>query len=172
MNARRKMDRLISLVNDFGAIESEMRQYEEMVHSKSLNMSNQDYNTYIIIEMIAAMDESRELFDEQVDIISEAAPPVAEQMDNILAAYDDTRSKMEDEFEKMMTAPGEEDMPPELDERINEYVYDLGRHYDELRKTTVLVYNCLASAINFIGSDVKKYGRKRRGGPATARWGR
>ena len=169
MVAKHRMDQLISLVKDLGMLELEMRQYEQEVASgNSPNRPKHGEVANMAFGMLAVMNKSKTLFDEQASIIREISQPVADQMDVILAAYDDTQSKIEIELEKMADTKAGQPAQPELIESIDMYVYDLGRHYDELRKMAGLAYNCLAGAINFIESGTKRSGRKQ-GRPMTSR---
>lgn len=44
-------------------------------------------------------------------------------------------------------------MSPELIERLDTHIFELGKHYDKIRKAMTLAYNCIADAVNFMMSD-------------------
>ena len=64
--------------------------------------------------MLTTTNKSGSFFRVQTEVIRKMSPSVAEQRDNILAAYEDIREIMEDKFPKESEEKGGRYMLPEL----------------------------------------------------------
>lgn len=103
--------------------------------------------------MLATINKSGSFFRKQTETIRKVSPPAAEQIDGILAAYEDVQATIEDVFQKETVEKGIQHMSPELIERLDTHVLELVKHYNEMRKSMGLAYNCIAGAVNFMASD-------------------
>lgn len=112
--------------------------------------------------MLTTINKSGSFFREQTEAIKKISPPVAEQLDSILAAYEDVQAIIENEFQKEPDKKDKKYMLPELIERFDAHVLELGKH-DKMRKAMMLAYNGIAGAVNFMTSDGARKANRRVG---------
>ena len=151
------LDQLILRVQDLGAIELELSEYERKVRESTSTDSAEMHST--IRQMMETTNKSKMFFEDQIRIISEISPPVADELDHVLDEYGEAQSTIEDKYRE--AALEGDAKPAEMIEILDEHVSELIGHYNKLRATIRLAYNCFAGAINFAESGTTQKARKR-----------
>lgn len=156
------MDQLMTHMGDLGVMEAELQKYERgIIQCIGDGKLGREGIHSIAQTMLTTTNKSGSFFMEQTEAIRKISPPAAEQLDVILAAYEDVQAIIEDEFQRESEEKGRQYMSPELIERLDTHVPELGKHHDEMRKAMTLAYNCIADAVNFMASDgTRKAGRR------------
>lgn len=159
------MDRLAAHIGDLGMMEAELRKYERDIAQGAGGVGVGDKPSMEGIRsmaqaMLDTINKSGSFFREQTEVIRKISPPAAEQLDDVLAAYGDLQAIIEGEFQKGSEEGDRQYMPPELVERLDTHIHELGRLYTEMRKAMTLAYNCIVGTVNFMVSDgARKAGR-------------
>ena len=148
-------------IGDLGMMEDELRKYErDIAQGVGGGTPSIEGVRSMVQTMLDTINKSKSFFSEQIEVIRKISPPAAEQLDNILIEYEDLQEIIEAEFKKESKMMGKHYIQPELIENLDKYVHDLGRYYDEMRKSMTLAYNCIVGTVSFmVPDDLKKTGK-------------
>lgn len=164
MDLQDKMDQLAAHIGDLGTIEAELQKYERDIAQGVGGVGSGKPTIEGIRSMAQVMldtiNKSGSFFREQTEVIRKISPPAAEQMDDVLVAYENLQAVIEGEFQRESEKGDGQYMRPELVERLDAHMHELGRLYTEMRKAMTLAYNCIVGTVNFMASGgARKAGR-------------
>lgn len=164
MTFEERMDQLMVHLEDFNMMGDELRKYEmDVTLGIAASKPTIEGVRSLTQVMLDSISKNGSFFREQTEVIRKISPAAAKQLDNVLAAYEDLQTIINAEFQKVTEWENMQYIGEELIERLDDYVHELARRYDEMRKSMTLSYNCIVGTLHFIVSDGAKNTRKRAG---------